>query len=43
MHNDRVSLTKGPKYINYRVFRSSIFGIVSMVLGSYLLVRYLDP
>ena len=28
---------------NYRVLRVSMLGIVNMVLGRYLLVRYLDP
>ena len=34
---------KNPKYLTYRVFRASILGIVTMVLGRYLIVRYLDP
>ena len=28
---------------NYRVFRVSILGIVSTVLGRYFIVRYVDP
>ena len=31
------------KVPNYRVFRVSILGIVSMVLGRCLVVGYLDP
>ena len=34
---------RGSKVRNYRVFRVSIFGIVIMVLGRYLIVGYRDP
>ena len=31
------------KVANYRAFRVSILGIVNLVLGRCLIVRYLDP
>ena len=31
------------KVLNYRALMVSILGIVSMVLGRYLIARYLDP
>ena len=38
-----VACPKGAKVSNYRVFGVSIFGIVIMVLGRYLIVGYLVP
>ena len=34
---------EGPKVPNYRAFMVSILGIVTMVLGRYLALGYLDP
>ena len=36
-------LPYGSKVPKYRVFRVSILGIVSMVLGIYFIVGHLDP
>ena len=39
----RMPIPEGPKYPHIGVLRVSALGIVSMVLGRYLLFGYLDP